>query len=120
MNVPELFVLYVNCIARSLSQQFFLDWIFLFFVKDNALEKNHELSGLAFLQSKTSFHECVITQMCRNSILLDLQFLSLAVYVLKVHGNWNYRHLYHKSNYVLYVCHPIREAYFLFSEFLCI
>jgi len=81
-------------------------------VKDNALEKYHELSGLAFLQSKASFHESMITQMCMNSILLDVQFLSLAVNVLKVNGNGNYRHLYHKSNYVLYVCLPIREAYF--------
>lgn len=89
-------------------------------MKDSALEKNHELSGLAFLQSKTSFHESVITQMCLNSILLDIQFLSLAVNVLKVNGSRNYRHLYHKSNYVLYVCHPVREAYFLFSELLCI
>jgi len=81
-------------------------------VKDSALQKNHELSGLAFLQSKTSFHETVITQMCLNSILLEMQFLSLAVNVLKVNGNGNYRHLYLKSNYVLYVCHPIRETYF--------
>jgi len=75
-------------------------------VKDNALEKYHDLSGLAFLQSKTSFHESMITQMCMNSILLDMQFLSLAVNVLKVNGNGNYRHLYHKSNYVLMCVFP--------------
>lgn len=65
----------VNAVRRlywqihlSLSQQFFLGWTFLFFVKDNALEKIHELSGLAFLQSKTSVHESVITQICLDSI----------------------------------------------------